>query len=95
MQSSPLIFFASNLSKQEHRQEREKKKFGRSLNIVIPRKREKQNVIVHMDIKEGDKGKINVCIVSKGKSPPPLLPKENGFQDSVLNGVAGGVLFFF
>ena len=62
MQSSPLIFFASNLSKQEHRQER-KKKFGRSLNIVIPRKREKQNVIVHMDIKEEEKGNINVCIV--------------------------------
>ena len=58
----PSDFFAFNLSKQEHRQER-KKKFGRSLNIVIPRKREKQNVIVHMDIKEEEKGNINVCIV--------------------------------
>ena len=59
----PSDFFCLQPLQARAQAREKKKKFGRSLNIVIPRKREKQNVIVHMDIKEEEKGNINVCIV--------------------------------
>ena len=61
MQSSPLIFFGSNLSKQELRpNKRENKISGCLLNMDMDMKsfrgkENRQNVNVHMDIYEGEK----------------------------------------